>query len=139
MCALARAHQSQPLLLVLPSASAAANLEHRLQCLLCYLQKVEVRSSWKQQQPPAASKAVATDQQQRDDAEVQTTDRADAAVQVTASGLSSAAKARVDATSLSSFLQQAGSSMLSELAANNEFAAGRSQHTRRADREVWML
>lgn len=93
-------------------------------------------SSWKQQKPPTASKAVATDPQQRSEAEVQTTDRADAAVQATAAAHGTSAKARVDGSSLSSFLQAAGSSMLSELAANVDCAAGRSQHSRLASSEV---
>ncbi|WIA14099.1 hypothetical protein OEZ85_002646 [Tetradesmus obliquus] len=95
----------------------------------------DVFSSWKQQKPPTASKAVATDPQQRSEAEVQTTDRADAAVQATAAAHGTSAKARVDGSSLSSFLQAAGSSMLSELAANVDCAAGRSQHSRLASSE----
>jgi hypothetical protein len=89
-----------------------------------------------QQQPPTASKAIATDPQQRSTAEVQTTDRADAAVQATAGPHGTSTKARVDAASLSAFLEHAGSSMLSELAANVDYAAGRSRHTRKAGSEV---
>jgi hypothetical protein len=103
------------------------------------IQQVDVRSSWKQQQPPTASKAVATDPQQRSEAEVQTTDRTDAAVQATSGPHGASSKARVDAASLSSFLDHAGSSMLSELAANVDYAAGRSRHTRKAGSEVGTL
>jgi Tfp pilus assembly protein PilV len=121
-----------------PDAANPQNTEAAASLLISeqFQLQVDVRSSWKQQQPPTVSKAIATDPQQCSEAEVQTTDRADAAVQATAGPHGTSAKARVDAASVSAFLEHAGSSMLSELAANVDYAAGRSRHTRKAGSEV---
>eukprot|EP00775_Hariotina_reticulata_P009740 gene9740-9898_t len=97
----------------------------------------DVPSTWRQYKQPTSCKATATDPIPQQDAEVQSSDRSDAAVQVAASQASAAtnpsASARLDAASLLQFLMRAVPGMLQELSASpQEQRAGLAQQARQS-------